>query len=717
MFTKFSIGENKVPSFTVREMIILSLLIMIEAFFFIQSFRSYENRFNDALDDVFKLSEIHNILEKKYLHENHLLTSQKFEDSNPQFKELIYYYNDLFEDVERLPNRDNQSFITYALDSNFIPSYDKEIDDILVNYKYVIQKNSYKEITNTSFEKPLSKVYELIRDKQKSYVYMTNNYRTATYLILFLIILYSSYIFISHYSKERSRAILSNNAKTDFLANMSHEIRTPLNGIIGMSELIQSTQLSEEQKKYSEALVSCATNLNELINDILDISKIESGHIEMEVVPFDLGDMLDNLISTFQINARNKKLKLYKEVSIDLQTAYLGDPTRIRQILTNLISNALKFTDVGHIKILVAPDVINPNDLYFEVEDTGIGIPENKRDAIFQKFSQADTSTTRKYGGTGLGLVITKNLVGLMGGHIDFKRNRFDGSTFWFSIPLPKTLKESIAHNASASKPDFKPITGKKILLVEDNPVNQEYALQILKTMGLSAVLAENGVAAVQYFRAHASEIDLILMDCRMPEMDGYEATQLIRNIELNQTPDKNIPIIALTANAIKGDIEKCMLSGMNDYLAKPISRRTLESALKNWLFSEPPPLQFILENPVVNNVKLIDMNIYAELLDLMGDEMQKITDQYIQSISTYIPIMASSLKNGEYNTIAESAHPLKSSSASMGAMQMSILCSQIENAARNEDPENILESLIQQTITISELTIQELRDSQNETT
>lgn len=710
MLTKFSIGENKVPSFTVREMIILSLLLMIEAFFFVQSFRTYENRFNDALDDVFKLSEIHNVLEKKYLHTHHVLTPQKFEDTTPEFKELIYYYNDLFEDVERLPNKNNQSFITYAIDSKFIPSYDQEIEDILLNYKNIIQKNSYEEIMNSNFEEPLSRIYKLIRDKQKLYNYMSNNYRTGTYFILFLIIIYSSYIFISHYSKERSRAILSNNAKTDFLANMSHEIRTPLNGIIGMSELIQSTELNEEQKKYSEALVSCATNLNELINDILDISKIESGHIEMEVVPFDLGEMLDNLISTFQISARNKKLKLYKEVSVDLQTAYLGDPTRIRQILTNLISNALKFTDVGHIKILVTPDAINPNDLYFEVEDTGIGIPENKRNAIFQKFSQADTSTTRKYGGTGLGLVITKNLVEIMGGNIDFKRNRFDGSTFWFSIPLAKTPKESIAHNARAPKPDFKPVIGKKILLVEDNPVNQEYALQILKTMGLNAVLAENGVAAVQYFRAHASEIDLILMDCRMPEMDGYEATQLIRSIELSQTPGANVPIIALTANAIKGDIEKCMLSGMNDYLAKPISRHTLENALKNWLFSEPSPLQFILENPVVNNMELIDINVYSEMLDIMGDEMPNIVDQYIKSITTYITTMTSSLKDGDYKGIAESAHPLKSSSASMGALQMNILCSQIEHTARNEDPEDTLESLIQQTITISELTIQELK-------
>lgn len=712
-------------------MIVLSLLLTIGAFFFVQSFRSYADSFDDVLDTIFNLSQTHNHLNQQYVTQSYQNTPR---GTPPpiELKKIISDYQNLSQKIKSLPNLDDQTFITHALYSKFISPYDFEIHRILAEHEYILHIKSYKEISDFNFQDSLSTLYTLIREKHKSYIYLTNTYRTATYITIFLLIIYNSYIFIRHYSKERSHAILSNNAKTDFLANMSHEIRTPLNGIIGMSELIRSSRLTDEQNKYFKALVSSAENLNELINDILDITKIEAGHIELEIVPFDLNDILDPLIASFELRAKTKRLRILKEIHPDLHMTYMGDPTRLRQILTNLIGNALKFTETGHIKILVSENPQTPGEIYFEVEDTGIGIPENKRQYIFQKFSQADTSTTRKYGGTGLGLVITRNLVMLMGGRIDFKSNQFEGTTFWFSLPLLKASQESITTQNILIPVDVQSIEGKKILLVEDNIVNQQYALKILHDMKLNTTLAETGISAVQYFRTHAAEIDLILMDCRMPEMDGYEATQLIREMENSKDTSQRIPIIALTANAIKGDIEKCMACGMDDYLTKPIHRRTLETTIYNWLVpsdgKNKPSRKKDSEQSDNHNdcehkeeahpkIAIIDMDIYNEISMMMGEDTPQLVDHYIQSISTYIEKMRSGLEIKNYQKIADAAHPLKSSSGSFGAIEMQKLSARIEMAAIKLDPDTEIQTLITQITDLSEQTIQALKELQNDTT
>lgn len=699
-------------------MILLSLLMLTCGFFFVQSFRSYQDVFNIVLDDIFKLSELHQVLDNKYAHMENMGSKDRHLSTDHDYQEFVAVCVDLFEDIELLPSAQNQSLFTYAVNSYFIDSVDDQIEAFLKGHEMSFHKGYYPNMSTEHFQQPLSVLYALIREKQEAYAYVSNNYRTATYFCLFLIVIYGSYIFIRHYSKQRIRAIISNNAKSDFLANMSHEIRTPLNGIIGMSELIQATPMTDEQSKYFKALVSSATNLNELINDILDISKIESGHIELEVVPFDLHQILDDLIFAFELRAKNKGLILSKETTSELQQAYLGDPTRIRQILTNLVGNALKFTEAGHIKIFVVPNAKDPNEIYFEVEDTGIGIPEDKRNTIFHKFSQADTSTTRKYGGTGLGLIITKNLVNLMGGKIDFKPNRYAGTTFWFSIPLLRTSTETISRHQDLSEIDFSAIRGKHVLLVEDNVVNQDYTLKILSEMGLKSTLADNGVAAVHYFKDHAPEYSLILMDCRMPEMDGYEATKLIRGLERSQNLKQKVPIVALTANAIKGDIEKCMTCGMDDYLTKPIHRRTLEISVTNWLSAGERASQVPPTNPAANSTDLIDLKIYDEMQQLMGKDMSKLTEQYILSVETYLEAMISALKKSDTKNIAEAAHPLKSSSASIGAIQMNIICSQIENTVRNndQDADKIVERLVNQLVTVAELTVQKLKELKNDT-
>lgn len=699
---------DRIPSFTVKEMILLSSLLITCGFFFVQSFKSYQVAFNNVLDDIFRLSELHQILDNK----NHL------EITDRDFKEFVTVCLDLYADIEKLPNDRNQSLLPYKINSYFTDSVDDQINAFLKGHDMAFHHEAKQNISKEHFQQPLSTLYLLIREKQKSYIFMSNHYRTATYFCLFLVVIYSSYVFIRHYSKEKARAIFSNNAKTDFLANMSHEIRTPLNGIIGMSELIQSTTLTNEQNKYFKALMSSAENLNELINDILDITKIEAGHIELEFVAFDLNEILDNIIASFKFHIQRKSLEIFKEVYPDLHMTYMGDPTRLKQVLTNLIGNAIKFTEAGHIKISVFTNAHNPDELYFAVEDTGIGIPENKRSSVFQKFSQTDTSMTRKYGGTGLGLVITKNLINLMGGHIDFKPNIYGGTTFWFSLALLKATPESITHHDTISPPDFKALIGKNILLVEDNIVNQEYTLKILNDMKLNASLAETGVAAVQYFREHGANIDLILMDCRMPEMDGYDATRSIRKMEQNQTPAKRVPIIALTANAIKGDIEKCMVCGMDDYLTKPIYRRTLEATLANWLLARTKEAAVVTAPAINSNTEandLIDMATYQEISNIMGYDMPKLVEHYIESISSYFESMRSNLEIKAYKDISEAAHPLKSSSASIGAIQMQELCAEIETAATLNDADQSIESLLQQFGGISKRTIQILKELQHE--
>lgn len=380
--------------------------------------------------------------------------------------------------------------------------------------------------------------------------------------------------------EDRKIALDATKVKSQFLANMSHEIRTPLNGIIGMNKLLSMTELNSKQKEYSNLIRQSSEGLLSLINDILDFSKIEAGKFELEEVHFNLPELISSLMKSLSFSAQEKNLKFEMDLKLASHEHFRGDPGRIRQILTNLISNAIKFTEHGKVSLrVIGYDRGDRTHLNFEVEDSGIGIPAEALQRMFKAFSQADPSTTRKYGGTGLGLSICKELVQMMGGDIGVESELKKGSKFWFHLDLlnGSEVKTAVPSDTQEANREA------RILIAEDNLINQQIAIELLEHLGYAPQAVSTGIDVLNLITRN--RYDLILMDCQMHDMDGFEATRRIR-----QFPDariSSIPIIALTANALKGDREKCIEAGMNDYLTKPIDAEILEQKLRKWLSQE----------------------------------------------------------------------------------------------------------------------------------
>ena len=381
-------------------------------------------------------------------------------------------------------------------------------------------------------------------------------------------------------AKARDQALLANRMKSQFLANMSHEIRTPLSGIQGMTEFLEETELGPEQQEYVDAIIRCSQGLLAIVGDVLDLSRIEAGELEIRESAFHLKNTACDLVSLFNYRAKEKNVKLSCEVSEDLPEYVVGDPDRLRQLLVNLVNNAVKFTDSGTIEVEVKPGTrCGEDSILFEVIDSGVGIRPEALGKLFKPFSQVDSSPSRRHGGTGLGLSIVKKLVELMDGQVGCRSDFGSGSTFWFEFPLPAGAEPSGEEEAVQEKPEteFPDLTPHlKVLLAEDSPINRRVVLLQLERSGVEAKAVCNGLEVLEALEE--SSFHIILMDCQMPELDGYQTATRIRE----QGDDETV-ILALTAHALKGEREKCLRAGMDDYMVKPLSIEGLQKLLTRW--------------------------------------------------------------------------------------------------------------------------------------
>ena len=460
--------------------------------------------------------------------------------------------------------------------------------------------------------------------------------------------------------------------KSDFLASMSHEIRTPMNAIIGIADLLAKTPLSPEQNKYVQIFRRAGDNLLNLINDILDLSKVEASQLELERTGFSLNDHLEKVTEMVADRAHEKGLALVCEIAPNVPTDLVGDPTRLRQVLLNLLSNAIKFTESGEVSLRVAPDVDSsvPTALRFTVSDTGIGIPGEKLGQVFERFTQADSSTTRRFGGSGLGLTISKRLVELMGGRIWVESEVGQGSVFAFAVPFEIWAAANRPTAAPVGTGPEAPLPALCILLAEDSPDNCAITMAYLKDTPYRVEIAENGAIACKKFIA--GHYDLVLMDRQMPIMDGLTATRTIRAWEqANDRPPT--PIIALTASALKGDRETCLAAGCTAFLTKPIKQEVLLQAIKERSIVAPPSSKE--ESSRKDTILVRAKPKFADLIPV-----------FLQNCRQNVIAMLDALDRGDFETVESLGHGMRGAGGSYGFQAITDIGAALEQAAESAD-------------------------------
>lgn len=452
--------------------------------------------------------------------------------------------------------------------------------------------------------------------------------------------------------KAKQKAEEATKAKQQFLSNMSHEIRTPMNAIIGFTKVMLRTEISSKQREYLSAIKMSGDALVVLINDILDLAKVEAGKMNFERQPFKLASCISAILQLFENKIQEKKLELIAYYDEEIPEVLLGDPTRLHQIMSNLISNAVKFTEKGSIQVsvkLLEQDQSNAL-VVFTVSDTGIGIAENKKEKIFENFQQATVETARMYGGTGLGLAIVKQLVEAQGGQIEVNSIPGVGSTFSFVLSFPKTSKkvrEETEMPIAISETDKA-----KVLVAEDMKMNQLLMKTLIEEFGFSCTVVENGRCAVE--KLATEPFDIVLMDLQMPEMGGFEATEHIRN-EMNS----DIPIIALTADVTTTDLEKCKMVGMDDYISKPIDDRLLFNSIVNQLKNHKSLTKEAAETKKETNLKCVDMSHLNKLTKSNENFLSQMILAYLEQTPFLINTIKSSFENKEWDTLCAAVHKL----------------------------------------------------------
>lgn len=538
---------------------------------------------------------------------------------------------------------------------------------------------------------------------------------------------------IQEYRNLRDAALEAARIKSQFLANMSHEIRTPMNGVLGMAELILKTNLTPQQHEFGRVIFNSANHLLTIINDILDFSKLEAGEMHLQSLDFDLKDCLQTVIDVLSSQAEVKGLQLTASIDPQVPRKLQGDPVRLRQVLLNLISNAIKFTDVGEVVVQVnslgeereIEDTKHSNSqsivcLLFSVRDTGIGISLAGQKKLFQSFTQVDASSTREYGGTGLGLAICKQLVEMMKGEIGVESEPGKGCTFWFTAQFDQAIAINNLAEYQSSRVGILPVESivetphcvslqpLKILVAEDNLVNQQVIVNQLQILGHNADCAANGLEALAMLAKQ--DYDLVLMDCQMPVLDGFTTTQQLRRRELNS----HTVVIALTANAMPADREQCIAAGMDDYISKPVSLDALQALLQRWINIKQAEVHFSRgakgargrqaqgESSILNSIPIansrdpvtlspnletpIDLRRLNEIMRGNQARQRRLMEIYIQNTRTELEDIKNAIATLDYLKLEQKSHRLKGSSANVGVNHLATLAAELELCAQQKN-------------------------------